>query len=557
MRYTILSIGPLLNTMGQADNTRTLWTASYIFSNLMKDTLMHLFHTQNIKENEFVLPAIDKEYFSSGKRAGLFHDRLILRGDKTKEIQDAFDFAIGELVKIVQKAFKKSNGYKYVKIDFDDNEVEAFVKSYIQSYIVSVDVPNGKSPILYLSPFVDIAEYEPKLPIHQEKEYLYKFLKIANLTLNKYFAFLEGAEDGKKDRCFKSLPEIASHDFVKDWDKKNKYFCLTINQMKKLEEKIKSPEWEVDDIYDELLKDENIKEKFKPYHKYVAIVQADGDSFAKHLASIGSDERKLKEFSENIFKFADGSREIIEKSGGAVIIAGGDDLLFFAPVVANGLNIFELIDKIDEKFACTFCKAKGLSMSYGISISYHKFPLQESLALANRALFGEAKKSKWVNYGYALDTLDKDMDALKLPSKNAIHLNIQKHSGQSHALTLKKDTELYELFKKLLKAELNENEDLHLPHALHHSLKKSEEIIECLEVDSIEHFFTNQFDEDVHKTTHKEALEAVQEIIKYLKDSDESCWRLQQDRDKNYFLSKTTQLLFELLSTIKLLRGDE
>jgi len=327
--------------------------------------------------------------------------------------------------------------------------------------------------------------------------------------------------------------------------------------MKKLENEINSPERDIDDIYKELLKDEKIKEKFKPYHKYIAIVQADGDGFAKHLESIGSNEAKIKEFSQNIFKFADKSRELIEENGGAVIIAGGDDLLFFAPIVANDNNIFELIDKIDKEFTNHFDVEHGLSMSYGVSISYYKFPLQEALTMANKALFEEAKKSKWVNYKAELSILDKDFDSLKLPEKNAIHLNIRKHSGQSHLLTLRKDTELYKLFKKLLKAELEPNEDLHLPHALHHSLKKTEKVIEALDIENIEHFFTNQFDEDVHKTTHKVALRAVEDILRHLKNGDEDCLRLRQDKDKNYFLPKTTQILFEILSTIKLLRGDE
>ena len=81
--YTILSIGPIYETMKVADNTRAVWTVSFMFSYIMRETIRYL-RTCNVNDNTFLVPHINedfKKYLDANKpHIGLFHDRLILKG---------------------------------------------------------------------------------------------------------------------------------------------------------------------------------------------------------------------------------------------------------------------------------------------------------------------------------------------------------------------------------------------------------------------------------------------------------------------------------------------
>lgn len=565
MKHTILSIGPIYETMKVADNTRAVWTVSFMFSYLMRETIEALRTEKKITNDEFVVPCINDEfekYLKDGQRAGLFHDRLILKGCYADEINSAYEIAVEKLIAIIIETFKISEKQKYVKKSINTDKVKEYFQSYFQSYIASVDVPSGENPILALSAYVDAVEYEPRLALHEEYEYLHDFLRLTNLAGLQSVSFLEGSNSVTKDRCFKSLPEISAWELIEDqkdeW--KKEHLCLKLSDAMNLKENIKNPEKEVDEIIKLLEKkfkvsnnDNEHKKIFKPYHKYVAVVQADGDGFGKYLEEIGSNEDKLKNFSTDIFKFASSASKIIESHGGSVVMAGGDDLLFFAPVVTKKMNVFTLIEEIDDAFKDIFKNNKNLSMSYGLSISYYKFPLQEAFDVAYKSLINHAKKATWMNTNKDVALREEDLG--ELPAKNAIQVNIRKHSGQSHSLTLPKDTTLFKEFITLLKNELDGNQNLHLPHSLHHALKKGAKVIDMIDSKSLNNFFTNQFDEDVHITKHEEALDAVIGILTTLKDGDEAQHLVVKD-NKFYGTEHPSDVIFSMLSTIKLLRGD-
>ena len=581
-KYTILSIGPIYETMKVADNTRAIWTVSFMFSYLMRETIQTLRTEKALKDDNFIVPCMNDEfekYINNGQRAGLFHDRLIVSGDKADDLYDAYTLAVNSLIEIIIQTFEVSKNKKYVNKNVDPKKVKQYFENYFQSYVATVDIAdreNGKevNPVLALSAYVDAVEYEPRLAPFADEEYLHDFLRLTNLGSLQEVSFGDDAKLVSKDRCFKSLPEISAWELIRDQKEqwKKDHLCLKLSDATSLKENIKNPEQEVDEIIKLLEKtfksskkqnDENKDEKvFKPYHKYVAVVQADGDGFGKYLENIGNDTKKLQEFSTNIFKFASKSVETIESYGGSVIMAGGDDLLFFAPVVTDEINILTLISKIDDIFDDVFGTDSDVSMSYGVSVSYYKFPLQEAFDIAYDALVGKAKASKWINKkelnAEQVGNLTQN-DVEALPAKNAIHLNIRKHSGQSHGLTLAKNTNIYKLFLTLLKNELDVDSKLHLPHALHHALKMSASLLDTIDSKSLTHFFANQFDEDVHKTKHKEALSAIIEIFETLKDGNENQHLLHTDEsedEKLYSTESPSEVVFSILSTIKLLRGD-
>lgn len=549
-KYTILSIGPLTDAMGIADNTRGLWTASYMFSYLMQTIILEM--SQKLKNEDikdiFIVPTSKTDFLKSGNRAGLFHDRFVLKGDYASALNDVFKNVVTSFAKdVVVKAFEEANKSKYVKVNYVEQEVVDFISAYFQSYIACVDLDDNSNPILELSKYVDAVEYEPSLAPYEEKEYLFYFFRVANLALTKNFSFLtDAANDRSKNRCFKSFPEIAAWELTEKWDKRDEYFCLSVDKMNRRSEQEKLPESDAEEIYTALKKD--FDKKLKPYHKYIAVVQADGDGFGKYLGSLEGNIDELQKFSDNIFSFSNDAREYIESKGGAVIIAGGDDLLFFAPVLNEKENIFTLINEIDKIFTKSFKDGKNnidISMSYGVSVSYYKFPMQETLSMAANSLWNYAKQSKWAKKS-SINEISKE--------KNTIHLNMQKHSGQSHSLTLPKNTDLYTKFIKLLESELNG--DLALPHSLHHALKSAEELIGQVDSEGVENFFATQFDEDVHESTYKSSLESVRDIIMHLKDSDEVHHEVIEKDNKLVEKNSEIDVLFSMLSTIKLLRGD-
>ena len=548
-KYTILSIGPIYDTLKIADNTRAIWTVSFIFSYLMRETIRYLVNKEKISKENFLVPhytdTFEEKYMQDGQSIGIFHDRLILKGEFAQKVDNAFKNSLENLAEIVWQTFKKTEekDFKYVQVDVDETKVKDFIRGYFQSYIAQVDIEADKNPILELSKYVDAIEYEPKLAQYEEKEYLFLFLRLTNLSLLKEVAFGEEAYKVLKDRCFKSLPEISAYELLNSSDEiykkyKENYLCLTIEKLKQLKER-----GEEDALFD-LLKKE-FGDRFKPYHKYVAIVHGDGDSFGKHLKSTGANENQIKEFSDNIFSFLIEARDIIENYGGHQLVGSGEDLLFFAPVINEKENIFTLINKIDTVFKKYFGNTK-LSMSYGISVTYYKFPLQEALELSADALWSYAKESKWIS------TSEK-----KESAKNAIHIVVQKHSGQTHRLTLHKNSTLYDSFVKLTNEELSDDTTIQLPHSLHHSLQTVDTIINIIDKENIEHFFTNMFNENIHKVKHKKALEALEEILVKLKDkkSDEVIHLV--DDNGTTSLQKPSKTLFSMLSVIKMLRGDK
>ena len=133
-------------------------------------------------------------------------------------------------------------------------------------------------------------------------------------------------------------------------------------------------------------------------------------------------------------EYTTSSAELVTDYGGVVIYAGGDDLLFLAPIQCTGKgtgasNIWELCRAIGRNFDDIFRKADGdvrPTISIGMSIQYCKFPLYEAFRDARNLLFGNAK-------GFS--------------AKNNVSIHLRKASGQSIGLTCRMET------SSLIKAE--------------------------------------------------------------------------------------------------------
>lgn len=230
------------------------------------------------------------------------------------------------------------------------------------------------------------------------------------------------------------------------------------------------------------------------YHKYVAFVAADGDNFGKCMAELGEKASLFNVFGTELAK-------LVEDYGGQVIYQGGDDVSFYAPVYNDrkSLDIFGLIKQIDEALKNTISNNEdvkrlgiNVSMSYGVAISYEKYPMAETRQLAEELMY----------------------DAKAIDGKNAIVWKLRKHSGQLAGGKISKNNR--ELFNNTCGlqnyASWVEDEFLHsvtywlkrYEEPLHYILEKSmgpdanTDTNRSVRKAMLENFIDKNFNEDVH-----------------------------------------------------------
>lgn len=438
MKYIALTIGPIYKTLSLAKKTRELWGGSYVFSYLMKKIIFRF------REREFVVPYVkDKTIFEPGREVGLFHDRFIF------ESKDGDRALLEETVQKVLKEFSEDTG---LNLDF--------MQSYFQIHIVEKELEQDDNPIRKLTPYLDSAELCYTVGNYSENK-LTKMLKGNNVFLSKE-AF------GEK-KSFPSLPEISLRDMLGQHPEISKL----INKEDEL------------NIY------EHEELAFKPYHKYYAIVHADGDSMGKVVERL-KDREAFQDYSKKLFEYCTASHALISSYGGETIFAGGDDLLFFAPVVSGDKTIFTLCDEISRDFDKKF--DAEATLSFGVSIQYYKFPLYEALENSRNLLFGDAKEG----------------------GKNNIAFSVTKHSGQTFKSVIhKSDKELYENFK-LFSSNINGGEGMdNFLHSLHHKIDRHK--IALAEIsgnkERLQSFFDNYFNKEIHDEQYRDFFEQLVEFI--------------------------------------------
>ena len=162
--YTGVTIGPILDTMALTSKPAGLWAASYLFSHITCELLTELCKN-GIPADAFVVPAfswdgskvvlegngterIQPEQTRS-RGVGLFHDRVILKGKRLTEVQNAVDAVAGALA---QKLNAKQ----------PDAKQPDWFRRYLRIYALAKEVPEDKNPILVLGPLLDALELEPQ-----------------------------------------------------------------------------------------------------------------------------------------------------------------------------------------------------------------------------------------------------------------------------------------------------------------------------------------------------------------------------------------------------------
>lgn len=410
--YIGITLGPIYDTTQMTSSPAGLWAASSLFSWIAKELLEGL-TASGIPSDAFLSPAfcIDNNgrLYLEGcedvrkQGVGMLHDRIIYRGDNLDDVRNALKKMLDALAKNLAKMSDK----------FTEGAVYAWIRDYLHIYAAKKDVLQGENPILVLGEILDSLEQEPGYVPNESMNYL------------QYLFENDSAAKNKNEQVHKSFWACETDNWILLHSEKNG----EKNHIRDLSDIANSIGGKVE----------------KKWQQYYAVLQADGDNMGKILTRLGEepDEAKrnkdIREFSENCLKYCAKAAKLVKAYGGMPIYAGGDDLLALVPIVGkDNKTLFGLISEISSAFQEQFkdeitnakkTKSDVPAVSFGIAIQYVKSPLYEALGRAKEQLFENAKHAS---------------------GKNALSLDLQKHSGQSlHILVSRMNDEETTSLEKL------------------------------------------------------------------------------------------------------------
>ena len=464
MKYTAINIGPIIATLGMARKPRELWAASFLFSHLMRCIYAE------VKEANMVIisPAKPEEDIH---KVGIYPDRIFIKGDMDakKVVSDA-----------MCRFYIDLNGTNPDKGKNPD-------LSYFNIMSASCEADKESVAIALLNQQLDILELCNYATDGDAAQTIY------NIISEKKNSPLFDLADGKFIKKIKTIEEIANAQ-----------------------------------------REENPKIKEKSHHRYFCVVQADGDNVGKTVSHKDLNDGEVLNISSELVKFGLSATLLIEDFGGLPIYAGGDDLLFIAPVIGkDGSHIFKLLDSIENIAFKGVQKAVGdlglkddagneirASLSFGVSISYYKYPLYEALESARNLLFGKAKN---------------------IQQKKAIAWSFRKHSGGNFdAVFSLYDEELKKQFDKLI----SETTDDEIVSAIAHKIRKEEALVDIVlesgKQDRLNALFDNVLEYDNDNANYFEAVKTIMPTLYKVMGK------------KNY-----VPTLYSLLRTAKFINGED
>ena len=381
MKYVGITIGPIFKTIGEAISPAGLWFGSYFFSTVTKKLCEKLVEIPNVK--------IFSPFYNSNSNQnpqedgiGRYHDRILFSVDGNTVTEE-------KLQKIIS-AVKKEMAGKFGK--FNSGQIENFINNYLR-----ID-------------FVILNE-------ETINEIIGKSGKAGNniaIILNDALDALElmAAGKGRTDMNL-FAPFFAGQKGNRNiYIKKSKLFTDTKPNSQLV---IKHPDRDsdlkaIEDIALSRKKEENSSEEVPDGEvaptrsEYYAVVNSDGDKVGTLLKALCKDleiskqSERINIFSRACLDYAGEAAKLVGKYGGMTIYAGGDDLLFIAPVH----SLLSLCSELDEMFKKTLKKGLeevdlpddsiNVSLSFGVAVQYVKYPLYEALERARVQLY-KAKES--------------------------------------------------------------------------------------------------------------------------------------------------------------------
>ncbi len=385
LSYAGFTIGPIYDVMKHARKTREMWFGSYFFSWYMEVLEREL---QKNKKIEFLTPFIDNK--ENDRRAGLYPDRFVLESSLSPEeirntIKTANEKALKHFIQIINNL-----GSLPAITFFKKKEIGNILREYLQTNMVVLPAEKiaGKNVIETFWDYLDATEEHRHFKLGKSEktcERCHTLLSVATakvmdnnkkkdfdlcpLCLLKLFT-LEVVDVQNKISGWHRYPstgEISAVELVEPFRKNDGTYQDELQNYFD-----KHDEIEFDDIEFRQI----VNKEIKPYHKYIAILDADGDK-------IGELAKKVKDptaFSEMLFNFGKESYEICSdysRSGkgiGEPIYIGGDDVLAFLPVAYRKSDkdittIIDLAMDLNKAFKVQM-KSTEVGFSIGISIAF-------------------------------------------------------------------------------------------------------------------------------------------------------------------------------------------
>ncbi len=405
-RYAGLTIGPIIETMSYTSTPTGLWAASFFFSSITRDLY------EELKKKEYQVLTVPEQVQCEVKGIGQYHDRIYAVTPENKsdlEIANEIKSVIGKVIEIrAKEIYTALSEEKQTNLD----DVIECLKSYLQIHFVLLYVEDTQILAKTLADALDSLENCQST--------------VGNLSQNYLVRMLTGKRDNAN--CY-----IKNYEPFQDAE--------MLHEKKDAEQNIK-----IKDLHT-IAKNENAWQVHgthvsKKLQNYFAIIQADGDGMGKIVnadltgqenqqITLEDQENRIQMFSKLCMQYTSDASKLIRDYQGVVIYAGGDDLLFLAPIIRENGNIWTLCQEIGKKFndifnpaynkeAGTIVKENQVpSISFGVSVNYYKFPLYEAFEDARNLLFGTAK-----NFG----------------AKNNFAISVHKASGQTAGYVCRMET---------------------------------------------------------------------------------------------------------------------
>lgn len=501
MKYVGITIGPIFKTIGEAISPAGLWFGSYFFSTVTKKLCEKLVEIPAVK---IFSPFYDSNSNQNPQEDGIgrYHDRILLSVDGNTVTEEALQNIISEAKKEMAEKFGLFNAKdfsvfvdKYLRIDF-----VVFNEETINE-IIGKSEKDGNNIAIILNDALDALELMAAGK--------------GRTDMNLFASFFAGKKGNRNI-----------------YIKESKLFTDTKPNSQLV---IKHPDdssdlKSIEDIARSRKKEENSSEEIPDGEvtptrsEYYAVVNSDGDKVGTLLKALCKDleiskqSDRINSFSRACLDYAGEAAKLVGKYGGMTIYAGGDDLLFIAPVH----SLFSLCSELDEMFKKTLKKGLeevdlpddsiNVSLSFGVAVQYVKYPLYEALERARVQLY-KAKES-----------CGKRPNGSEISGGNRLGIELVKHSGKTVRLMV--ENEKLEMIDNLINYRATTN-DQALESVLY-NLQDTEIIFKLL----FEKTAQNVFDFQEYKTrflnnfnnpnqlTYHDYLEKIAEFFydNYLKE---------------------------------------
>lgn len=384
MKYVGITIGPIFKTIGEAISPAGLWFGSYFFSTVTKTLCEKLVGIPNVK---IFSPFYDSNSNQNPQEDGIgrYHDRILFSIDDNTVTEEKLQKIISAVKKEMAKKFGTFKTDKEIMLFIDNYlRIDFVILNEKTIEIIGKSGKDGNNIAIILNDALDALELMAAGKGRTDK--------------NLFAPFFAGKKDNRnvyiKGSKLFTATKLSSQLVIKPSDSDSD----SNSDLKSIEDIALSRKKE-EDFSTETPSDEAASLR----SEYYAVVNSDGDKVGTLLkdlcrgVDISQQSDRINSFSKACLKYAGEAAELVGNYGGMTIYAGGDDLLFIAPVY----SLFSLCRELDETFKNTLKKGLkeilsdveiNVSLSFGVAVQYVKYPLYEALERARVQLY-KAKES--------------------------------------------------------------------------------------------------------------------------------------------------------------------